>query len=185
MTLRAGYRKLTRWNKLNVWGAVASIVGVALTLAFCPRPRRTTPIHTTKFEFYEPKVGQPAAANVHYKVTAPAIRVQGNGTLFVLTPRNAQTDWEVGLQEAWTEAAKRWKGLGPERVISESQDVYFTVVGPPLLDSEINALLAGSSALFLAGQLKYSGDSDGTMEFCVFLKNGAKILCPAHNGPVK
>jgi hypothetical protein len=139
----------------------------------------------TKVEFYEPREGQAAAANAHYQVSAPAVRISGNGTLFLLTPRaGIRTDWDLALEEAWTQAVARWKKVGPDRVVPKGQDMYFTVFGPPLAGSEVSALLAGSSALFFAARLTYSGDGHGAIESCVLFKNGAKILCPTHNGPV-
>ncbi len=82
----------------------------------------------------------------------PSVKVSGNGTLFLLTPRSeVNTNWDVAFQEVWAQAVDRWKEIGPERTVPKSKDVYVTVFGPPLSKSDVSALLAGSSALFFAG----------------------------------
>ncbi len=190
MRLRERYRRLTLWNRIALWGAVASILGLLLTVGIpiwqaSVGDTQTLPIHVTQLEFYEPKEGQPAAANAHYEVSAPSVKVSGNGTLFLLTPRSGvNTNWDLTFHEVWAQAVDRWKEIGPERVVPKSKDVYVTVFGPPLSKSEVGALLEGSSALFFAGRFRYSGRGAGTIEFCVMFKRGAKILCPAHNGPI-
>ena len=191
MRLRERYCRLTLWNRIALWGSVASILGLVATFGFpiwqarMSDDKQTLPIHITQLEFYEPKEGQPAAANAHYEVSVPSVKVSGNGTLFLLTPRSGvNTDWDLAFQEVWAQAVAQWKEIGPERVVPRSKDVYVTVFGPPLSKSDVGALLAGSSALFFSGRLRYSGRGTGTIEFCVMFKHGAKILCPAHNGPI-
>jgi hypothetical protein len=68
--------------------------------------------------------------------------------------------------------------------LPQTRFVYSTVSGPPLAKADVAALRSGSSALFLAGRLTYSGDAKGAIEFCVLFQNSVKILCPRHNGLV-
>jgi hypothetical protein len=131
------------------------------------------------------KGNQPQLTNAHYEVMLDSLRVSGNGILSLLTPRpGIKTDWDSAFEEAWQIAVARWKENGPERVVPRSKDVYVTSFGPALSKSDVDAVLAGSSTLYFAGRIRYSGQRTGTIEFCVMFKNGAKILCPAHNGPV-
>ena len=187
MTFRERYRRLTIWNKAAFWGSAASILGLLVSLlAFWPSTARVPPpIHLTKVEFHEPRVGQPAAANVHYAVSSGVLQIRGNGTVALLGPRpGIPFEWHRAAEEAWAVAASRWTEAGPELTAPMSQDLYFTSFGPPLARGDIDALLAGSSGLFVAGRIHYVGDAHGALEFCVMLKNQAKILCPNHNGPV-
>ena len=187
MTLRERYRRLTLWNKFPVWGSVAFILGLAMAVwsTFPSTALVPPPIHVTKIEFHEPKVGQPAAANVHYAVSVAVLRIRGNGTLAVLAERpGIPFDWNRASEEAWGVAAARWTEPGPELAAPQSPDLYFTSFGPPLGQADIDALLAGSSGLFFAGRIQYAGDTRGRIDICVMLKNRAKILCPGHNGSV-